>query len=344
MSALARTFLAIGLAALALAGTAAAGEGPAFDMARRMGRGINILGYDGLWDGGTDAPFRRGDFALIKRAGFSHVRINLHAFGRMDASNRLDPATLRHLDWAVENALAAGLVPVVDEHDFATCQVRPAECAERLRSFWRELSVHYAGRHPDLVFELLNEPGGALSSESWNALVADLLAIVRAGNPTRIVVVASLNQEDVAAIRQLRLPERDRHLIVTVHYYKPLAFTHQGADWAAEAAPTTDVDWGSPADEALVRRDFQLIRDWAEEARRPVYLGEFGVYEKAGTPRRVRWSAFVAREAERHGWPWAVWQFDHDFALFDTDRKRWNRPLLEALVPPVPRGGAAGRR
>ena len=313
-------------------------------MAARMGRGINILGYDGLWEGGLDAPFRRTDFAGIRRAGFAHVRINLHAFQHMDAQNRLDPAILRRLDWAVEGALEAGLVPVVDEHDFSDCQSAPAACADKLRSFWRELAVHYAGRHPDLVFELLNEPGGQVTPEEWNVLAADLLSIIRASNPQRTVIVASLNVEDTSVIRRLRLPEADRNIIVTFHYYKPMRFTHQGAPWAPEFASAGRVEWGSADDEARLRSDFDLVRVWAEETRRPIYLGEFGVYEAAGPALRARWSAFVAREAEARGWPWAIWQFDHDFALFDTDRRRWLAPLLDALIPPAETGREAPRR
>ena len=41
-----------------------------------LGRGINILGYDGIWEGGRNAPFRLDNLTAIKKAGFSHVRIN----------------------------------------------------------------------------------------------------------------------------------------------------------------------------------------------------------------------------------------------------------------------------
>lgn len=320
----------------------AAAAGDAFETARRLGRGINILGYDGLWDGGTDAPFRARDFRTIREAGFSHVRINLHAFQHMDASGRLDPETLRHLDWAVERSLAAGLVPIVDEHDFSSCQSDPAACGAKLRSFWREVSVHYAGRAPQLVFELLNEPGGALTAEGWNALLADLLVIVRAGNPDRTVIVAAINSDDPTEIRRLRLPESDRNLIVTVHYYRPFRFTHQGAPWAPEVAGLRGVAWGGAAEEAELRSDLAGIAAWARAAGRPVYLGEFGAYEAAGLAARARWSGFVAREAEAQGWPWAAWQFDHDFAVFDRGRDAWIRPLLDALVPPAKRRSGPG--
>ena len=71
---------------------------------------------------------------------------------------------------------------------------------------------------------------------------------------------------------------------------------------------------------------------WGRQHHRPIYLGEFGVYEKAPPAARVAWVRYVAMTAERFGWAWAYWQFDHDFALFDSASHSWNQPLLEALM------------
>ncbi|WP_204307889.1 hypothetical protein, partial [Klebsiella pneumoniae] len=46
-----------------------------FEVAAKLGRGVNILGYDGLWEGGVNAPFRMQHLRLIRQAGFRHVRI-----------------------------------------------------------------------------------------------------------------------------------------------------------------------------------------------------------------------------------------------------------------------------
>jgi endoglucanase len=315
-----------------LAGPAAAAE-PAEASARRMGAGVNILGYDGVWEGGTDAPFRDRYFGMIARAGFRHVRINLHAFAYIDAGGRLDPALLERLDRVLERTVAAGLIPVIDEHDFDVCQTDAATCRTKLRVFWSAVSARYAGRYREAVFEILNEPGGNMSLATWNDILAEMLGIIRRTNPDRTVVVAALNTEAPLAERLPRLPEADRNLILTVHYYQPMTFTHQGAAWAPEFRSDKPVDWGSPDDRARMTRDFEAVAAWAAEARRPVYLGEFGVYDAAPAAARARWLGHAAATARRLGWPFAVWQFDHDFALYDTDRERWNAPVLRALMP-----------
>ncbi len=131
----------------------------AFRDAAGLGRGINILGYDGIWEGAENAPFRLENLTAIQRAGFSHVRINLFGFKHMDLDNILDEAVLKRLDRVIEEVLARKLIPILDEHDTDFCQRYISRCAEKLKSFWKQIASRYAGKYPALVFEILNEPG-----------------------------------------------------------------------------------------------------------------------------------------------------------------------------------------
>lgn len=318
-----------------------AGEDSAADAAaRRMGRGVNILGFDGIWEGGVDAPFRIKYLRMLRDAGFRHVRINLHAFRYMNDEHRLDPTMLDRLDGVLARTIDAGLVPVIDEHDFAECQRDPDTCAVRLKAFWTQISARYARRFPSAVYEILNEPGGSMTLAQWNALLADTIRIIRRHGPDRTIVAALLNVEAPLADRIPSLPASDRNIVATVHYYRPMTFTHQGAPWIPDLAQRTGVDWGSKADEARLAADLEEVATWAKAAGRPVYLGEFGAYDRAPIAARARYAAHLARTAERLGWPWAYWQFDHDFALFDTDREAWVRPMLDALIPRARSGNA----
>lgn len=297
-----------------------------------LGRGINILGYDGIWEGYQNAPFRLENLSAIRKAGFSHVRINFFGFKHMNSENVLDEAVLRRLDFVIEQVLARKLIPILDEHDTDLCQRAVATCAEKLKAFWRQIASRYAGRYPALLFDILNEPGGNMTSAQWNSLLGECLHIIRAGSPDRGVIVAALNTEE-APIDELALPAEDRRLIVTFHYYAPLRFTHQGAPWSPTFSKIGPLNWGSAEHEAKIMADFDRIRLWAEKERRPIYLGEFGVYERAPSDSRTKYLSFVARTAERYGWAWAYWQFDHDFAAFDGARQAWNRDILRAIIP-----------
>jgi endoglucanase len=326
--------LALVMSVLAIVSQAgAAGQGPEPALPK-LKRGINILGYDGIWEGGRNAPFRLDNLTAIRKAGFSHVRINFFGFKFMGPGNLLDEIVLRRLDAVIEEVLARNLIPVLDEHDTHVCQQDVSGCAEKLKAFWRQIAERYAGKYPRLVFEVLNEPGGQMTSTSWNALLNECLGIIRASNPGRTVIAAVLNVDDMP-VEELVLPSDDRNLIVTFHYYAPIRFTHQGAPWSETFSRVGPLDWGTPEDERKARADFEKVRIWSEREKRPIYLGEFGVYEAAPAEARTRYLSFVARSAERFGWAWAYWQFDHDFAAFDSARQTWKPDIMRALMPAV---------
>ena len=57
----------------------------AFEQNQRLGRGVNIIGYDPIWRNRSEGRFQARHFGLIRAAGFQHVRINLHPFNYMGA-------------------------------------------------------------------------------------------------------------------------------------------------------------------------------------------------------------------------------------------------------------------
>lgn len=87
---------------------------------QRLGRGVNVLGYDPIWKDRQKARFQEKYFRLIKEAGFSHIRINLHPFGdaKLGANHKVSAAWFETLDWAIEHALANRLMLILDFHEF----------------------------------------------------------------------------------------------------------------------------------------------------------------------------------------------------------------------------------
>ena len=64
----------------------------------------------------------------------------------------------------------------------------------------------------------------------------------------------------------------------------------------------------------------------------PMFLGEFGVIDRAALDERAEWTALVRSEAERLGMSWAYWDFGTDFDAYDVTRDAWRAPLREALL------------
>ncbi|MCX7722327.1 MAG: glycoside hydrolase family 5 protein [Verrucomicrobiae bacterium] len=311
----------------------------AFAINQRLGRGINILSLDPIWRERERGWFKREYFRLIREAGFSHVRINLTPFGDnpgfAEGKSPLRKEYLETLDWAIDGALAEGLLVVVDFHEFTLLGENPEAYKAAFLKTWEILAARLKNRPAGVLFELLNEPNSKLTPSLWNEYMREALEVVRKTNPNRIVVIGPGNWNNIDKLSELKLPADDTNIIVTVHYYSPYEFTHQGAAFAGRA-DKLGIRWGTDADRRAVISDFDRAQKWAEEHRRPIYLGEFGVYDKAPEPDRTDWLRFVAREAERRGWSWAYWQFTRDFVAFDIQTGQWVRPVLEAIIPPPP--------
>jgi endoglucanase len=297
-------------------------------------RGVNVLGYDPYWTDPAKRRFQWRHFTEIRRARFDFVRVNLHAFRHMDPQDRLDPKWLIKLDEVVRQAQRAGLGVILDEHDFDACSTDVIMCRTRLSAFWRQIAPHFAGAPSTVAFELLNEPHDKLNGDEWNRLFADVLSIVRQTNPARTVVVGPTHWNSLKDLPLLKLPD-DPNLLVTFHYYEPFHFTHQGATWVPEVTRLRGISWGTAKDRAAIKDDFDRVAVWASANHRPVLLGEFGAYDKSGTPIAMRadWTATARSEAERHQFAWAYWQFDGDFIVWDMQRQRWVEPIRQALLP-----------
>lgn len=301
---------------------------------KSLGRGVNVLGYDPVWRDPAKARFTPRHFKLIHEAGFQTVRIVLQSFEFIDDQGRFDPQWLATLDIMVKAALEQKLNVILDEHDFLICAKELATCKTKLHAFWSQIAPRYKDAPNRVLFEILNEPHDALTDEAWNALAQETLTLIRSSNPERNIIIGGARWNGMEGLPALKLPEQDKHIIVTFHYYHPMAFTHQGAPWAdKEIERLSNIAWGNEADYALLNKELDTVKAWSDANGRPIFLGEFGAYEKAPMQYRVTWDAAVARAAEARGFAWAYWQFDPDFILYDISNDKWVEPILGALIP-----------
>jgi endoglucanase len=331
-------FLAMAFPAVLAADEPAASPDDAFRANKRLGRGINLgnaleAPSEGAWGLTLKAEY----FDRIKEAGFQSVRIPIrwatHTGPGPDFN--VDPAFFDRVDWAIDQALSRGLVAIINSHHDDELYKEPDKHQPRLEAIWRQVARRYQGRPDSLLFELLNEPHGDLTNDRWQALFPRLLAIVRESNPKRVVIVGPGNWNSLEHLGSLRLPEDDRRLIATFHYYSPFHFTHQGAEWVEKSNDWKGETWtGTPSQIEALKHDFAKAAKWGAEHNRPIFLGEFGAYGAAPMSSRVTWTSSVSREAERLGFSWSYWEFAAGFGAFDKDAGHWRGPLKDALIPP----------
>ena len=304
------------------------------EQCKKMSRGVNIIGYDdALWKDYTKGRFKEKYFKMIKEAGFSAVRVNLFAFSGMDSTYKLNPKWLETLDWVVKNGLEAKLMIILDMHEFTAMADDPIAKKEMFMSVWRQLAPRYKDAPNDVLFELLNEPNQKLTIALWNQYLLEAIKIIRETNPNRTLIIGPGNWNGIESLIKLKLPKEDKNIIVTVHFYHPMAFTHQGAPWSKENKDLSGIKWnGTKEEKAFIESKLKVAADWSKSNGRPIFLGEFGAYDKGDMESRARYTAFVARTAEKFGFSWAYWQFDSDFIVYNIDKESWVEPILNALM------------
>jgi endoglucanase len=300
-------------------------------------RGINLGNwFEAVADHPMPLRFEVEHLDVIARAGFNTVRLPVRwsAHTAVRPPYAIDPDFLHRVDDVVAAVLDRDLNLVLDVHHFDELCDAPYAQGQRFLALWRQLGRHYADRPRRLHFELLNEPRAPMTAADWNDLLEPALAAVRESNPDRTVLIGPSTLNSVEGLDELRLPDDD-HVILTVHYYDPMPFTHQGAVWMEGTDAWLGTTWDESGRDA-VRADLAAAADWAAARGRPVFLGEFGTYHRADMDSRARWTACVRSEAEGLGFGWAYWEFATDFGAYDVERGAWHEPLLRALRPDAP--------
>src|SRR5579864_3627182 len=177
------------------------------------------------------------DVALIKSAGFDHVRLSVNPQPMMDAMRHRDGGSeyFGYLDAAMKMILDAGLAVELDMHpdsDFKERLAKEDDAVERFADFWRTVAQHYSSYDPELVFfEILNEPEFR-DPYRWYGVEAKLAAAIRQAAPQHTIIATGANwdNDDDMLFQE---PLRDPNVIYVFHFYFPHIFTHQGATWGS---------------------------------------------------------------------------------------------------------------
>jgi aryl-phospho-beta-D-glucosidase BglC (GH1 family) len=310
----------------------------AFQMNERLGRGINMgNSFEAPSETAWGNPWDPEYFKIMSDLGFSHVRLPV----RWEPADRsmatspftINPDFLDRIQAVVDTALRYGLHIVFNMHHHEALYEDPAGQKDRFLSQWDQIANHFQDYPDSLLFEVLNEPHGNLTPELWNEYFADALTVIRNTNPTRMVLLGTAEYGGLGGVVHLQIPD-DEYLILSVHYYNPFNFTHQGADWVgSQSEDWLGTEWlDTEADREAVTSDFAFALEYSETNSIPLHVGEFGAYEEADLDSRSRWTTFLARWFEEQELSWAYWEFSAGFGIYDPVTKQYLTPLVDALL------------
>jgi endoglucanase len=310
---------------------------------RQLGRGINMGNmFEAPSETEWGNPYRADYFQRIASLGFQHVRIpirwDVRARGQQVPPFTLDATFLNRIKQVIDDAHRQGLYVIINMHHHEALFSDPAQAKPRFLAQWAQIATFFKDYDEKLLFEVLNEPNGKLTPELWNTYFAEALAQIRQTNPTRAVVMGLALYGGLAGVPYLKLPD-DPRLIVSVHYYNPFRFTHQGAEWTgAEANAWLGTEWKDlDYERDEVKQEFDVLIQFSKKHKVPLHVGEFGAYSKADLASRQRWTTFLARWFEEQGFSWAYWEFSAGFGIFNPATNQYVQPLVDALLSsPMP--------
>lgn len=283
---------------------------------------------EGLWG----YRIREADLKRIKAAEFDAVRLPVRwKLTESDTGIQIDADQLARVDKVVRQALAAELTIILNAHHYIELNQDPDTHIPRLNALWKQLAKHFADAPETLIFELINEPHSQMTLDRTDTLNRQLLATIRAEQPTRWVIYGTGHWGALEGLLKSD-PPFDPKAIIGFHYYEPFGFTHQGA-FFVNPVPPRGISWGTEADRAAIRRDFAKAARFRDAAGMPLLLGEFGVYEEVPLSQRTDWTEYVRTEAEAAGFGWCHWGFATTFKTYDLETEAWIDPLLKALIP-----------
>ena len=306
----------------------------------RLGKGINFGNtFEAMpsWQ----SPFDPADLKRIAYLGFTHVRLPIR-WERDDRSISSAPYTIRPdfmqtIQSVVDEALRQKLHIIINMHHHDALMTNPAGERTRFLSQWEQIAGHFSDYPDSLLFEILNEPHDKLTPALWNDYAQSALQVIRKTNPKRCVLIGTAEWGGVGGLKSLVLPD-DQQLILTVHYYNPFHFTHQGASWAEGSDAWLGTKWQDSAFERqTVAEDFKTAIRLADEKNIPVHVGEFGAYSRADIDSRVKWTRFLSRWFEQQGFSWTYWEWNSGFGIYNLQSGQYEERLVDALISdPMP--------
>ncbi|MGH7739310.1 MAG: glycoside hydrolase family 5 protein [bacterium] len=313
-----------------------------------------------------ESHLKESEFRRVAECGFTHVRLNL---GRgllqyPPPAYGLRPEGFEWIDRAVEMAGRQGLGIVLDMHQTPPPDLfHDSAALAAYENLWGVIADHFTGRHPTVVFELINEPRipelmepypQADHEARWRTIMRGLARVIHRADPGRFVVVTGGGlggAEDLARMGNLDIPR----LFYSFHYYAPLCFTHQGANWledsiselrgipypltrkaAEEAGKSGKLKTffernPNGFDKDFMRRDLRPVFEFAAREGIDLYCGGMGVYKPFAPSRdRARWVGDLVSLVGEEKVGWALWAYGSGFDLVD-EKDQPDEDLLLAM-------------
>ena len=247
---------------------------------------------------------------FVKASGFNSIRIPVTWEPHMDESYSVDERWMDRVAEIVDYAYGEGMYVIINAHHdrwYIPSAENEARAKEVMRILWKQIALRFAEYDERLLFESMNEPRLIGTAHEWTPGTAEAQRIVNELNEVFVKTVRECGGNNAGrylvlptyganskpeAIEAFRLPEGEKHLIASVHFYNPHSFA---------SAEGTHARWSRdiPEDTEQINRTIRALEHHFTGKGIPAMVGEFGAADKGNLSARLDWTSYITEKARQ---------------------------------------------
>jgi endoglucanase len=287
--------------------------------------------------------------SAVIEAGFNVIRIPVswedHIY--MDDGYKIEGSWMDRVQEVVDYAYEQGVYVIINAHHeswYEPYYENEEKAADMLAAVWTQIGERFAAYDEHLIFEGMNEPRKIGTDVEWNGgdqegwdvvnhldqVFVDTVRGLGGNNPYRILMVPGYGANCWNGLPNLKVPEGDDKLVVSVHAYEPYDFALNTQGTGSWNQDTGNID-----------TIMQNIKSLFIDKGIPVIIGEFGAMVKSDEGNledRAAWAKYYTASAREIGVPCIWWDNGsfygngERFGLIDRALIKWKFPeIVDAL-------------
>ena len=234
---------------------------------------------------------------------------------------KIEEQWMQRVKEVVDYAYNRGVYVIINTHheDWNEPYYDNEEAAAAImRAVWTQIAEVFQDYDEHLIFESQNEPRKIGTSVEWtggdvegwevvnrlNQVFIDTIRNSGGSNPYRMLMIPGYAANCWESMKYIKVPENDKHIIVSVHAYEPYDFALKLLGRSEWNQDTYNID-------TIMGNIKTLFLD----KDIPVIIGEFAAMSRNNEEERAAWARYYVSEAREIGVPCLWW----DNGLFEGD-------------------------
>jgi endoglucanase len=166
---------------------------------------------------------------------------------------------------------------------------------------------------------------------------------LRKKEPNRKIIIGSNRWQSPDTFNELLIPDNDKNIILSFHFYTPFLFTHYRSSWTTIGKYSGPVQYPGQTvkSENLKYYDSQLVAtmnkyngyysrdtllqsiqkpiEYAKRHGLQLYCGEFGCLPTVHRVDRLNWYRDIKDIFDTNNIAWANWDYKGAFSIFNSN-------------------------